>query len=313
MNVLVTSAARKVWLVEAFQRAVAPEGGRVFAADLDPLAATLRVADGTVALPRMDAPDFEARLLEACRRHDIGLLVPTRDAELPYFAARRAELAAAGVVVHVGPPETVRLCQDKRAFVTHCLAAGLAVPHTFATADEARGHVAFARPRTGAGGRGVARIDDAAALAALSPWDAWVVQTFVSAPEYTLDLLADLTGQVVSVVPRQRLRVVSGESVVGRTVEAPILVDRAVALSESLGLVGHNTLQCFFADAEPLWIEVNPRFGGGAALGFAAGVDTPRLLVEWLQGAPVVPRLGQYERGLTMYRYSTDLYVRGEA
>ena len=130
---------------------------------------------------------------------------------------------------------------------------------------------------------------------------------------YTLDLLADLTGRVVSVVPRQRLRVVSGESVVGRTVEAPVLVDRAVALSTSLGLVGHNTLQCFFEDAEPLWIEVNPRFGGGAALGFAAGVDTPRLLVEWLQGAPVVPRLGQYERGLTMYRYSTDLYVRGEA
>ena len=151
MNVLVTSAARKVWLVEAFQRAVAPEGGRVFAADLDPLAATLRVADGAVALPRMDAPDFEARLLEACRRHDIGLLVPTRDAELPYFAARRADLAAAGVVVHVGPPETVRLCQDKRAFVAHCLAAGLAVPRTFGSPDEAQGHVADL------GGRGLDR------------------------------------------------------------------------------------------------------------------------------------------------------------
>jgi hypothetical protein len=41
MNVLITSVSRKVWLVEALRRAVAPPGGRVMARESRPLAVGL--------------------------------------------------------------------------------------------------------------------------------------------------------------------------------------------------------------------------------------------------------------------------------
>jgi len=44
-NVLITSAARKVPLVQAFRRATTALGGRVIAADVQPLAAALYEAD----------------------------------------------------------------------------------------------------------------------------------------------------------------------------------------------------------------------------------------------------------------------------
>jgi carbamoyl-phosphate synthase large subunit len=312
MNVLITSVARKVWLVEAFRRATLPLGGRVLAADADPLAVGLRLADGTVDLPRQDDPGFEAALLTACASQDIRLIVPTRDGELAWFAARRERLAAAGVIVMVAAPEVIVLCQDKRAFSEHCVAAGFAVAEIAPTRDAAHLPV-FARPRSGAGGRGAGRIDTAAALARLDPWDDWVVQPVVDAPEYTIDLFANFGGEVISVVPRRRLRVVAGESVVGVTVEAPRLVERAVGLARSLRLVGHNTLQVFWDGGEPFWIEVNPRYGGGAALGFAAGADTPAMLVKLAARESVAPRIGAYERGLYMYRYSVDHFTRDAA
>jgi carbamoyl-phosphate synthase large subunit len=312
MNVLITSVSRKVWLVEAFRHALARHGGQVLASDCDPLAVGLRLADSALALPRLDAPGFEDALLLACRDRSIGLIVPTRDAELPWFAARRARFAAAGVTVMVADPRTIALCQDKRAFVDHCTAGGFAVPHTLDRPEDAPLPL-FARPRRGSGGRGAGPVADPAALAALTPWSDWLVQACVDLPEYTVDLFADLDGAVLSVVPRARLRVVAGESVVGVTVEAPEIVDAARGLASSLGLVGHNTLQCFWDGGAPLWIEVNPRYGGGAALGFAAGAETPAWLVDLAQGRPVAPRLGDYTRGLYLYRYAVDHFTRDAA
>jgi carbamoyl-phosphate synthase large subunit len=312
MNVLITSVSRKVWLVEAFRRAVARLGGRVLASDSDPLAAGLRLADAAVALPRLDDPAFEDALLGACRDHAIGLITPTRDAELPWFAARRDRFAAAGVTVMVAEPRTIELCQDKRAFIAHCQAHGFAAPFTLERPNDAPLPL-FARPRRGSGGRGAGPVQDAEALAALTPWSDWLVQTKIDLPEYTVDLFADLDGTVLSVVPRARLRVVAGESVVGVTVDAPEIVAASRGLAASLGLVGHNTLQCFWDGGAPLWIEVNPRYGGGAALGFAAGADTPGWLVDLARGRPVAPRIGDYERGLYLFRYAADHFTRDAA
>jgi carbamoyl-phosphate synthase large subunit len=312
MNILITSVARKVWLVQAFQRAGVEHGAKVLAADADPLAAGLRLADGVVLLPRLDSSGFLTSLLEACRHERIGLIVPTRDAELPWFAAHRELLAQAGITVMVAAPQAIALCQDKLAFAEHCLAQGYAVPATLQPDQVATEFPLYARPRTGSGGRGAGRVANSAALAALHPREGWLVQECIGWPEYTIDLFADFAGQVISAVPRQRLRVVAGESVVGVTVEAPMLVERAASLSASLGLVGHNTLQCFWNGGEPLWIEVNPRYGGGAALGFAAGADSPAWLLRLHAGQTVASRLGEYERGLYLYRYSTDYFCKGQ-
>lgn len=311
INVLICSAARKVWLVNAFRDAQQGRGGKVLVCDADPLAAALCFADQIVDLPRLDDPSFEAALLGACHEQNIHLIVPTRDSELIWFAERRLLFRERGVEIAVSAVPAIAICQDKLHFIDHCHAHGFSVPKTLRTLGAAGKFPLYARPRIGSGGRGAGAISSAQQLAALEPWDDWLVQELIDAPEFTLDLFADLQGRVLSVVPRQRLRVQFGESTVAVTVDAPYLIERAAALAQSLGLVGHNTLQCFMVDVEPLWIEINPRFGGGAALGFAAGAHTPRLLLQLLAGERLEPRLGCYERDLYMYRYSCDHYVRG--
>jgi hypothetical protein len=56
------------------------------------------------------------------------------------------------------------------------------------------------------------------------------------------------------------------------------------------------------------FIEVNPRFGGGAHLGFAAGAPTPLFLVKLLKGEILKPRIGKFKDNYFMLRYTEDMF-----
>lgn len=311
MNVLITSASRKVSLVRAFQEAVAKTGGgRVIAVDVSPLAAALYLADAHFLVPPTDEDGFLPHLLDLCEQEEVGLVIPTRDEELPFFAKHREAFENVGTRVMVPSLETVQICQDKRRFAAFAAEKGFATPAVLATVP-ADAFPVFVRPRWGKGSRDTRVAHTSSELeSALAGLDGeGLVQEYVHAPEFTIDLFADFHGRALSVVPRQRLIIFGGESFVGRTTKNALLRDQAIDLAGALGLVGHNTLQCFLRDGEVLFIEVNPRYGGGAHLGFAAGAPTPLFLVQLLQGRDFDPRLDDWKDGYHMLRYTEDLFL----
>jgi putative hydrolase of the HAD superfamily len=118
---------------------------------------------------------------------------------------------------------------------------------------------------------------------------------------------------VLSVVPLSRQSVVAGESYVSRTIKEPHLIGESARLATELRLTGHNTIQCFWDGQQVKFVEVNPRFGGGAALGIAAGVDTPAILIRLLRGEVLRERVGEFEADLVMLRFAQDLFLNARA
>jgi carbamoyl-phosphate synthase large subunit len=283
----------------------------VIATDLDPRAAALHEADRRRYLPRSDDPSFVDALRTLCREEAVGLVIPTRDDELPILAAARADLADDGSLVLVSSPEAVATCRDKRRFAAAVALAGLDAPRTYDDALTAP-LPAFVKPRSGKGGRGATAVADrdelVAAIAAAGP-DA-LVQELVVAPEYTVDLFLDLGGVPISAVPRERVLIVDGESVVSRTVRDPELVSASIRLATAIGLVGHVTIQAFRSPERIAFVEINPRYGGAANLGFAAGAPTPEYAVRLARGERLEAHLGQHQAGLVMLRASDDRFVR---
>jgi carbamoyl-phosphate synthase large subunit len=313
MNLLITSASRKVALVRAFQRAVAAVGGgRVFAVDLSPYAPALYEADAGRLVVPSDDPGFIDEILELCLTERIELVVPTRDEELPVFASARERFAQHGILVLVPDADTVAVCQDKSAFAEACARAGFATPRVVPSPTDDDLPL-FLRPRTGKGGAGARAVRHAtelsAALAELGA--AAFAQALIVAPEFTVDVFVDpRDGTPISCVPRERILVVAGESHVGQTVRDELLSESTIALATALGLTGHVTVQAFRRGEEVLFIEVNPRYGGAAALGFAAGAPTAEFAVQVAAGKPVEPLLGRYEAGLIMLRYAEDRFLQ---
>ena len=204
MNVLITSASRKVGLVRAFQAALTRHGGgSVIAVDTNACAPALYVADRHFLVLPGDDVHFLEEIAQLCQRERVGLIIPTRDEELPVFAEGRKPLEQQGIRVMVPAAETVRLCQDKAAFVEFCRSHNIPTPRTYRS-DEWRSakFPLFVKPRFGKGAQGARVVRTENELREIvRDADDWVIQEFVDCPEYTVDLLADFDGRVLSAVP----------------------------------------------------------------------------------------------------------------
>lgn len=321
LNVLLSSAGRRVSLVKAFQRAThGRDHGLVYAGDVDSTAPALLAADGAVTLPSVLATTYIDELLTFCKQCDVTLVVPLIDPELPILSAATGILAQHGITVAVSRLETVTACRDKYETSRVFAAAGVDSPTTFegTVAREAvkSGQLrlpVIVKPRQGSAGRGVTRCDDWDALdfGLRDPY-AVIVQEMLTGIEVTVDVFGDGTGSVLSAVPRKRLKTRAGEVERGVTVDdAPFICDIR-RISEVLRPYGPINIQCFVTHRGVVYTEVNPRFGGGYPLADAAGARFPELLLDLVSGrVPVGSSL--YSRGIVMTRYDEAFYVGASA
>ena len=315
LNVLITSASRKVDLVQRYRAALDELGlrGAVWAADMDGECVAGAFADAVWEQPPLGALSSE-ELLAFCKENRIGLLVPTRDGELEWLAERAQALAEAGVWLPLGPAPDVRDCRDKLRFWERCRVAGIPAIPTFVELDALLQAGAAERivvkERFGAGSRTIGvGLDAAQARQHAARLRAPVFQPLVEGVEHSIDLYAARDGTVIDVVPRVRRQVLAGESVVSETLEAPALVEGALAAAREFRLRGHAVLQAFATPGGVRFIECNPRYGGASALAMQAGLHSPRWSLLEALGERVEPQRGAYRRGLRMLRYAADRFV----
>ena len=312
-NWLVTSASAKVDLVRRMREALNSNGLRLFATDHSPLSAAFHFSDGHFLLPSVEDAGFLDQLIDNCHTRNIRVILPTRDADLRFFASHRERLAKADLWPLVSDPKTIATCLDKIQFHEHCCRHHVPVLPRIQEPSPSD-YPCFARSRTGSAGHGARRISRADELTFFyGPplWPDLLIQPCCTDPEYTIDALFDLDGQPVQWISRERIRVKAGESSVGRTVSIPELDALLPPLARNLHFMGPITIQAFYSEQNgPHFIEVNPRFGGGAALGIEAGLDTPRRLVALAQGDTAsFLRPRPLHIGMTMLRYSQDIFT----
>lgn len=318
MNVLISAAGRRVALLRIFREALAEIGisGRVFAADMSPMASAFHDADQGFLVPRCTTPAFVPAVLELCREHGIELIVPTIDTELPIYAAEVDRFRAAGVTVLISSPELISIANDKRR--TH----EWLVANDFPTVKQAEVDEVFRSPEAwmypllvkpvgGSSSIGVAIVSDEAALRHATKNGDYIVQTIAPGRELTVDVLVDREGRCVCAVPRERVEVRAGEVSKAVTRRRAAVIDLAKRLFEALpGAFGVQNVQVFADEDDVLSIiEINPRFGGGFPLTWEAGARYPCWLLEELTGRAS----GANERwtdGMVMLRYDDAVFVR---
>ena len=132
MNILITSASRKVGLVETFRKALQENGGgKVFAGDINPQSPSLYFADEYIILPRSDKDSFIEELIDICKKYEINLLIPTRDEELSLFSRNIDKFSSAAIKVMVSPAKSIDICQNKDSFIEFCNSHDFDIPKTY--------------------------------------------------------------------------------------------------------------------------------------------------------------------------------------
>jgi carbamoyl-phosphate synthase large subunit len=314
VNVLITASSRRVPLVRAFRNAVERLGfGRVITTDINPLSPALYFGHKHHIVPLTTDRHYIPIIEGICDLEDVNLVIPTIDDELPIFGRALRRFYRAGIQVAVSSEHTSNICNDKFETYLFCRRNGIRTPETRLGGDFDLGNLQFplyVKPRYGRGSVNVFAVQNEAQLRLFLSYvpDA-IVQDYLPGTEFTVDVLADFNGRILSIVPRERLVIRAGVSDKGITRKRDDVIAFAKEVAERLRIIGPANIQCKADNGVISLIEINPRFSGGIPLTIEAGADFPSWLVQLRAGIEIVPQIGKFQDGLAMMSFEESIFA----
>jgi carbamoyl-phosphate synthase large subunit len=303
-----------VELVNCFKNARDRLGinGGVYAADITNTAPAVHFADKYFIIPRINQPNYIDSLIKICSQYSINLVVPTIDTELEILALNRERIEKiSGVKVMISNYDAVSACCDKYKTMEYFDKYGIDYPERIdINGKQPLNFPLFIKPYDGSSSINTFKVNNK------TEYDFFInyvknpiVQEYIDGTEYTVDCFCDFDGKIISVVPRIRLATRSGEILKGRIDKNRTIIENAKRVIKAFGFIGHITLQCFLCkDGRVLYIEINPRFGGGAPMSIMSGADTPSYLYRLLRGEKL-EYSEDYSDGDIYSRYDTSLRI----
>ena len=319
LNILITSAGRRVSLVRAFQKELKSRlpGALVYGADAAPeISAACQVADSYFQVPRVTDNTYIPTLIDKCREAGITLIIPTIDTELVVLARNKETLLNAGITPLVSDEAFISKCRNKRIIHEFFTEHGIPVAREYSRTDYEL--PLFIKPEDGSRSINTYLIRDKSELQDFhfSNEKLMFLQYLDHDlfEEFTCDLYYDKGSRLRCVVPRKRIEVRSGEVNKGVTVNNELVPMIRKHLAVIPGAVGCLTSQFFRhkETAEVYGIEINARFGGGFPLTYLAGANYPAWIIEeYLLNNTVEDQFDCWEPNLLMLRYDAEILVHG--
>lgn len=290
VKILVTGVGRRVELMRAFRQAALQLNInlKLIGADMAGTAPALVYCDGVRKVCSMKDPEYINQLVAICKKDKIDLVMPTIDTDLLVLSQNVGRFEEIGTRVLISKEDKVTICRDKNntgAFFEKC---GLKAPQTYNDYREYAGpYPCFIKPKDGSSSINAYKVENEEELEVYAGQvEDYIIQPFVSGREFTIDIFCDFEGNPIYIVPRERMQVRAGEVLKTRIHLDPVMIEESKKVIEGFNPCGPITVQLIQDEktGENYYIEINPRYGGGAPLSIKAGADSPRALLSLLLG-----------------------------
>lgn len=289
-HILFTGVGRRVELIQAFRQAALKSGIslKIFGADMNGTAPALTYCDFTRKVCGMREPEYISRLVQICIEDVIDLVIPTIDTDLLILSQDIQAFEQVGTKVLISKPDKITICRDKNHTADFFESCGLKAPKTYNDYRKYDGeYPCFIKPKDGSSSINAFKVNDAEELAVYAEMvEDYIIQPFIEGKEYTIDIFCDFNGEPIYITPRERMAVRSGE-----VLKTQVCMDKKM-LQESRQIIqrfqpcGPMAVQLIRqkGTGEDYFIEINPRFGGGAPLSMRAGARSAEAVLDLLCG-----------------------------
>lgn len=320
MNLLITSIGKRVQLIKHLK-----EKFNVIGVDAGELNPAKYFVDKFYRIPKANEMKYIDSLLEICQKEEIKVLIPLYEGEFEILNSSRKRFQEIGTVLMLSNDEILNICKDKQETYKFFLNSEINVPKVYFE-EEIRNIILYGdidklpliiKPRDGMGSDNVFKVNSINELEFFRNYiKDGIVQEYIAGDEYTVDVLVDLQGNPIYIVPRKRLEVRAGEVVKSCTVKDNNIINETEKVikklnelrnAEGLALMGPLTIQ-FFKDYKGniLLLEINPRFGGGVPLSFEAGADYGKKICEMVEEKEL--KYIKDFKEMTMLRYEDAVF-----
>ena len=256
------------------------------------------LADEFYAVPSAadkNSPEFLKNLVI---EKNIDMVIPTLDDGLLSWAKMKEELAEKGISVAISDTDTLSVFLDKWETYLFFEKNGIPTPKT-----SLKQEYKLVKPRNGRGGSGIIITDEPVDM------DGNISQELLSGTEVTIDVLCDLNGKPVYIVPRIRLGVKEGKATAGQVIENSKIDEYVKKICSSIRFIGPINIQCFIAENGDIsFTEINPRLGGGSVLGMAATENWIPLMVKMFYEKENIKPAADVKYGLKMGRFYDEVF-----
>jgi len=333
MNILLSSAGRRSYLVHYFKMAL--EGrGRVIVANSIADAPAMFVADKAYSIPYVWEPGYLESVLDICRKEKIGALFSLHDLEGPVLASNREKFLDVGTFPVISAPGVIRTCLDKYEMRRFLDQHDIGTPITVLDVEQAQqlideGALTFPlilKPRFGFGSTRIMeaankhellflyhyieqrldpRVSDYLGVKQGDP--EVVVQEKIAGDEYGIEVVNDLHGNYLGTMQKRKRGMRAGETDSAVTVRISELEKLGQALSRRLRHIGLLDTDVFHTNGGFRVLECNPRFGGQYPFSHLADSNVLHLLLNLLEHGSDGGMNLEYRDGVFGYK---DIEVR---
>ncbi|MCX7879307.1 MAG: ATP-grasp domain-containing protein [Ignavibacteria bacterium] len=313
VNVLITSAgvATAVNLIYAL-RSSKKYQFTIVAVDMNQYSAGLYLSDKWYLVPQINDPNYIPKILELCKKHNIYILFPLFSKEIIIFSKNLKLFEDEKINILIPSPDIIDICDNKLNFYKFLKNNNFLFPEIIdtKTLDENFTFPLLIKPISGSSTKNVYKIEDYLDLNYYTQkYKNSIIQKFISGTEYTVDCLA-IKGETIVAIPRIRILVKDGKSIVGKTVKKNNLMEIARELIKKINFNGPCNIQMIEDANKNIYIiEMNPRFAaGGLTLSVKSGANIPEMIVEYFMGEKLEP-IKDFEDELIMIRYFSDIFL----
>lgn len=318
-NILITSAGKRVSLVNLFKKELAeifPEA-KVFTTDMNPeLAPAGYVSDKCFQVPRVTDSSYLDLLIQICIENQIGLIIPTIDTELLLLAENKEKLQQNGITAIVSSLDFVTACRDKRNSNALFQKLNIRIPE-----PRDKNHPIypmFAKPYDGSLSKDLFVIRNEQELTPeIMNHPKLIFMEYIDKSqykEYTVDLYYGKDNQLKCIVPRERIEIRAGEINKGRTRKNYLVSYLKERMGFLPGVIGCICIQLFYReeDQDVVAIEINPRFGGGYPMSYHAGANYPKYVMQEYLLNQIIEYFEGWKDNTLLLRYDTEVVVYGK-
>ncbi len=306
INVLITSAGRRVSLVKNFQQHC-----NVFTCDANPkFSAACQYSKKFFKVPLVTDNNYIDVLWDICNKYKINIIVPTIDPELVVLSEVKDDFSKKDILIAVSDKLVCKTFSLKTLTEKFFLNRGFLTPRIINNLKSAN-YPLFAKLNNSSSSKGatiVSSIEEAEILIRRNK--NYIFQEYVDGIEFTVDVFVNSKGKVISIVPRQRIEVRGGEVSKGKTCKDITIIENVKKLINNIkGAYGVLTIQLFKKNNKIYFIEINPRFGGGYPLSWLAGADFAKYLIDDYLGKDLVYNEA-WQDNLIMLRYDAEVIIK---
>lgn len=292
-RILFTGVGRRVELMQAFRQAANRMNVilKLYGADMTGTAPALAFCDYIRKVCGMRDADYIPQLLRICKEDHIDLLIPTIDTDLLALSLNAAKFDEIGTKVLISKPEKIAICRDKNYTADFFESCDIKAPRTVNDYQLYHGpYPCFIKPKDGSSSINAFKVENESELKVYAEQIGdYIVQPFIEGTEYTVDIFCDYEGNPLFITPRIRVAVRAGEVLKTEIAMDEKIIEECRKLIAGFQPCGPMTVQLIRQNKtdDDYYIEINPRFGGGAPLSMKAGARSAEVILKLLSGEKV--------------------------